>query len=372
MKELSIEEKAKRYDETLENARKELQKCGSSDCDAARQIFRFFPELKENENELTWLTKYIKEEAYSLSMDIRDDEDRIKLKNLQKSLAWLEKQNNNKLIWKHWSNGIAGNGEGKLIYLIKEGNNYRLSSCLSFKCDYIELSELDNLMLEKQDKQKSTIIIPKFKVGDWVVSPNGVYYHIDAVRNGRYEVTTNAGNCCNWPLDTEIYHLWTIKDAEDGDILAVENMIFIFKTVLASHIVSYCKLFNDKFDHFRDGRTCCEGNSNVHPATKEQCDALIKAMNDAGYTFDFEKKELKKIEAEELTEQKHAGWSEEDKEYLAACIEVIDNFYTLSGELKKLTKINVLRREYAEKLKSWLKSLKPQSKYEQEESVLHW
>jgi len=52
------------------------------------------------------------------------------------------------------------------------------------------------------------------------------------------------------------------------------------------------------------------------------------------------------------------NWSEEDKEYLAACIEVIDNFYALSGVLKTLTKINVFRKEYAEKLKSWLKSLK--------------
>ena len=52
----------------------------------------FFPELKESEDELTWLTKYIEEEAYSLSMDIRDNEDRIKLKNFKRSLAWLEKQ----------------------------------------------------------------------------------------------------------------------------------------------------------------------------------------------------------------------------------------------------------------------------------------
>ena len=49
------------------------------------------PELKEDEDELTWLKNYIAEEAYSLSMDIRDNEDRIKLKKLQKSLAWLEK-----------------------------------------------------------------------------------------------------------------------------------------------------------------------------------------------------------------------------------------------------------------------------------------
>ena len=36
------------------------------------------------------------------------------------------------------------------------------------------------------------------------------------------------------------------------------------------------------------------GKKGVYPATKEQRDTLIKAMADAGYTFDFEKKELKK------------------------------------------------------------------------------
>lgn len=50
------------------------------------------PELKESEDELKWLTQFIQEEAYSLSLDIRDNEYRIKLKNLQRSLAWLEKQ----------------------------------------------------------------------------------------------------------------------------------------------------------------------------------------------------------------------------------------------------------------------------------------
>ena len=51
---------------------------------------------KESEDELAWLKKYIEEEAYSLSMDIRDNEDRIKLKKLQKALAWLEKQGEHK------------------------------------------------------------------------------------------------------------------------------------------------------------------------------------------------------------------------------------------------------------------------------------
>lgn len=36
----------KNYKEALERAKKELAACGSQDCDAARQIFRLFPELK--------------------------------------------------------------------------------------------------------------------------------------------------------------------------------------------------------------------------------------------------------------------------------------------------------------------------------------
>lgn len=57
-------------------------------------------------------------------------------------------------IWKHWKDGIAGNGIDKPIYLIKDCHTYSLSPCLSSECDYIELSELDNLMLEKQGEQK--------------------------------------------------------------------------------------------------------------------------------------------------------------------------------------------------------------------------
>ena len=48
---MTTEQKAKAYDEALERARNELKTCGSMDCDAARQIFRFFPQLRESEDE---------------------------------------------------------------------------------------------------------------------------------------------------------------------------------------------------------------------------------------------------------------------------------------------------------------------------------
>jgi hypothetical protein len=50
---MTQEEKAKAYDEALEQARKELKTCSSFDCDAAKRIIRVFPELKESEDEKT-------------------------------------------------------------------------------------------------------------------------------------------------------------------------------------------------------------------------------------------------------------------------------------------------------------------------------
>ena len=88
---MTQEDKAKAYDEALKRAklsRLQLLNIGEE----ATEIEYIFPELKESEEELMWLTRFIEEEAYSLSIDIRDNEDRIKLKKLQKSLAWLEKQ----------------------------------------------------------------------------------------------------------------------------------------------------------------------------------------------------------------------------------------------------------------------------------------
>lgn len=83
------------------------------------------------------------------------------MKDMKKYLTWKKKQGEQKpkkvSIWKHWKDGIAGNGEGKLVYLVKSGNTYRLSSCLSFECDYIELSDLDKLYVEKQGSKEENL-----------------------------------------------------------------------------------------------------------------------------------------------------------------------------------------------------------------------
>ena len=139
----------KAYKDALERAREEL----GSGCFDRGTVEYIFPELEVSEDEKVkrGIIKFLKE-----NKDFPED-----------WIAWLEKQGQSKKtsIWKHWKDGIAGNGEGKLIYLIKNSNIYSLSSCLSCECDYIELSELDNLMFEKQGEQKHA---PKYNIGDTI------------------------------------------------------------------------------------------------------------------------------------------------------------------------------------------------------------
>lgn len=336
MKELTIEQKARAYDKSLERAKK-LQKT----CDRQAVVGwceYIFPVLKESEDER--IRKWIKKE-----LENKYVEDGIVNNVLaDKAFAWLEKQGTPKQvsIWKHWKDGIAGNGEGKPIYLVKIGNTYSLNSCLGFECDYIELSELDNLMLEKQGHtdsiiekaktEKQRVIItetdgnanidwdtrsledakrllecglqyinteiekqskPKFKIGDWIINhQTGLIKRIKNVLlcgiNGIYEFESSS-----MPIDyvDNTFHLWTIQDAKDGDVLATKDTVFIFKHMDKAGL-SLCKSYCEVIGNSKLGFGFDFSINNVHPATKEQRDLLFQKMREAGYTFDFEKNKI--------------------------------------------------------------------------------
>lgn len=162
------------YEEKYEQAMFRMNKWAEgSEITDPKEVAEFvFPELKESEDEK--IRKYL--------IDIVNDY--CKGSEHDGCIAWLEKQGTKESkktsIWNHWKDGIAGNGASKLIYLIKNGNDYSLSSVLGHECDYILLSDLDKLMLEeKQGEQKPEIkyIYPKFRVGDVIepTKPNGHY-----------------------------------------------------------------------------------------------------------------------------------------------------------------------------------------------------
>ena len=90
---MTQEEKAKAYDEALEIARKELQTCGSTDCDVARQIFRLFPELKKSDDER--IRKKLLSSFKGIMADADEDELWYGLP-YNDIIVWLEKQGEQK------------------------------------------------------------------------------------------------------------------------------------------------------------------------------------------------------------------------------------------------------------------------------------
>lgn len=221
---MTNEEKVKAYDEALKQAKKELKICGNLDCDAARQIFRLFPELKESEDDR-----------------IRENTIRI----IRQSM-----------------NGICA---PLLLSIYKE--------CITW--------------LEKQGEQKPTDNAePRFNVGDWVTN-NCAVWRIENIHDGFYDIKGSNGyvqkNVKLKLIDTN-FHLWSIQDAKDGDVLAVDGRPFIYDGSKNSVTVgAYCG-FNEENIFRRTYNSVI--NQNIVPATKEQRDFLFQKMRELGYMWD--------------------------------------------------------------------------------------
>ena len=116
-----MEDYKEKYDLALNKAKQLLSKCKRVSDKAsiiyrAKDIENIFPELQKPEEER------IREEMLQIAKESEDSFYMVLTPNKRKMLInWLEKQEQSKKtsIWKHWKNGICGNGEGKLVFLIK-------------------------------------------------------------------------------------------------------------------------------------------------------------------------------------------------------------------------------------------------------------
>lgn len=137
---------------------------------------------------------------------------------------------------------------------------------------------------------------PKFKVGDWIISSVlGTAHIIGTNDSNEFQLEYIDGkqkfssiNYVNYAYDK-----WTIEDAKDGDVLAAHECYVVFKEIDGLNIKCYCTYhylgLNPSF--YRD---TLQNKDAFLPATKEQRDSFMKAMNDAGYEWDIKKKELNK------------------------------------------------------------------------------
>lgn len=263
-----MENYKQKYEEALEQAKQELRACGSLDCDAARQIFRFFPELKESEDEL------IREELIHF-LEVCQDTHLVGNMKREKWISWLEKQ-----------------GEKEETSCDRCRKEQPSHSCQ-------DITSLGRCYMEGEQKPTDEFK-PKFKVGDWIVNDfSKNIFLIKSYNSGYCTLEDTKGKFYNPCLPPNIaFHLWTISDAKNGDVLVCDDKRpFIFKGLLDPkhpiHPVAYCGI--DDGDCF----TVSSGvnwwtDDYVEPATKEQRTLLFTKMKEAGYEWYDEKKELTK------------------------------------------------------------------------------
>lgn len=234
---MTDKEKANAYDEAIEKARK-LYNSEETSAYIKLTCENIFPELKESKDEMI-------KKAIIEFFESEDDNTTYSLVRKKDIITWLKKQ----------------------------GKNYT-------------------------DKT------PRFKIGDWIVNKFGDSWHIDSIDNKNYQVSDRKGNYNYFPISKQDeMHFWTMQDAKDGDLICYRDEISLYKDEIENPnkqettfggFIYYCCYDGKRFITNSFYFLTEQDEIDIYPATKEQCDVLIRAMNNAGYEWDSEKKELKK------------------------------------------------------------------------------
>ena len=137
---------------------------------------------------------------------------------------------------------------------------------------------------------------PKFKVDDWIVNnENGKVSQIKKIVYDESGYGYDHTNGWFHSVFEKDYHLWTIKDAKDGDVL-MANAPFIFNGNLDGGIGcpgAYCAINTLGNFQIPNKPTHWTGH-NTTPATKEQRELLFQKMHEAGFEWNADTKKLTK------------------------------------------------------------------------------
>lgn len=296
-----LEKKAKAYDDVKE---KIALRFGSN---VAEEIFSEY-EMNEDEKVRKAIIKILNE----IVVDFNYKEYLNISYNIKDMVAWLEKQGEqnlpsvNERAWLYlvsdvltWKDGIGQYLDNPRVQKLAKD----LSSEYAQKLYNYPISS-NSLNIGNNNQEPADKVEPKFNVGDWVINTVGDTNQVVKVWDDGYTLDNDTFLSNSWA--TRHYHLWTIRDAKDGDVLSYvtdeeDLWIMIYMSLYEpyeGHVHYHALLVND---NFTGKGTCCISINDLKPATKEQRDLLFQKMKEAGYEWDAEKKEPKKIE-KDLTE----------------------------------------------------------------------
>jgi len=230
------------------------------------------------------------------------NEEQKRKEYLEAVKAWLEiaKKNNNTIIQilENLFPELKESGDERIR---KEIYRYFRDLQLSSDREFSPSTTIDEILawLEKQGEQKPDDKIgPKFNVGDWITNGEYTWKVID-IKPLDYILQSSDVNVAYDSISyvDEHFHLWTIKDAKDGNVLVNDDDIFIFDGTLEETLFpfAYCGIINGDFGIY-SRKFPFTHNKNIYPATRKQHNLLFQKMHEAGYKWDSDNKELKKIE----------------------------------------------------------------------------
>lgn len=195
--------------------------------------------------------------------------------------------------------------EGDKIKLAKEPK-YPEREIIAIKNGAYYFDKLVHLPFSRQDEwelveqKPADEVEPKFKVGDWIAN-DYCAGKIIALTDDAYLLDSEQGI----PFSCEHNaHLWTIEDAQDGEVLYDGNNACIFRKTMEDDdciwIDTYCGINTDNEFKVNNEDECWCLSEDCSPATKEQRDLLFQKMRESGYEWDDIKKELKTKYTREL------------------------------------------------------------------------
>lgn len=298
------------YEKKVAEALEELKQYNRYDTEPAKTILKLFPELEESDYVIKQrLRKYL--EYFRCKGIDHNVCDRI--------LKWLDKQGEQKS-----TNKIEPKFQtGDTMRTLEEARNGFTSGMpmiISIDDEYyhctnesIAIKDQDNYeyppINRKSEEKSDNKINHKFKVNDWIVNKNGHAFLIEAVEDNRYFFDRNSytHEKLSWEFiknANEHYVLWSLQDAEDGEILVhnkyntIDDFDYIFiynKTSLLQAYGYYSKKEDRAFVEDRS-HYCPWNMQEVKPATKEQRDLLWSKLKEIHYEWNAEDKILIQID----------------------------------------------------------------------------
>ena len=272
-------------------------------------VIRNMPAWKGNVIKYTWRAGLKKDAAMEdIDKEIEDLEkaqwylmDRVKQLRLEKLLV----------------NGDKSSERKDFISIPFGTDSELIEEIIRIPKGYVATIEDNKIHIKKKDKSttealklnhtidNNEMVELSLKVDDWVVKTNGESF-CNGSKFAQIQSIELDGEMCyldtgKWLYPSEI-RLWTINDAEPGDVLVCPKYagdtipnIFIFKDIdINNDVLCYCSFLKV----FATGGYVASADpidTDIYPASKEQCNLLFQKMKESGYKWNTDKKELKTL-----------------------------------------------------------------------------